>query len=98
MEWHDKMRGHHAPRETQHSFCDPPCTQHPRTKTYHPIKYYLACNDLLDFMEAEAETAKFLEKISGSGSGSGEKNLEAEAEAFFEKKFQMEAEAEANFF
>ena len=40
-------------------------------------------------MEAEAEAAKFFEKISGSGSGSGQKDLEAEAEAFFEKKFQM---------
>ena len=52
----------------------------------------------LNFVEAEAEAAKFFEKISGSRSGSGEKNLEAEAEAFFEKNFQMEAAAEANFF
>ena len=49
-------------------------------------------------MEAEAEAAKFFEKISGSRSGSGEKDLEAEAEAFFKKKFQMEAEIKAIFF
>ena len=49
-------------------------------------------------MEAEAEAAKFLEKISGSGSGSGEKNLEAEAEAFFEKNFKWKRKRKRIFF